>query len=672
LKKNSSDLRSWTIRDSADLYQVEAWGKDFFAIDAQGSLCVRAPKDPAKSVSLFRLVEDLKERGHELPLLLRFSDILQHRVEQLCGVFADSIREYGYKGSYRPVYPIKVNQQRDVVEELVWFGREHRLGLEAGSKPELLVALAYLDTPGALIVCNGYKDVPYIETALLAQKLGRYPLIVIDRLAELETVIQVSRRLQLRPHIGVRARLASRGAGKWFESSGDKSKFGLTSTELVELASTLRAAGMLDCLEMLHFHIGSQITAIRAIKDALRESSRIYAELHQLGAGLKFLDVGGGLAVDYDGSKTNFASSANYSLREYANDVVSAVLSECDDLGIPHPDIVSESGRALVAHHAMLVLDVLGTDRVNVTPPPPTTAEHKNETIRELFATWQGVTRKNFQESFHDALEFKDQCISLFNLGYLDLEGRALAENIFWAVCEKIQRIVAELEYVPDELEGLQRALADNYYCNFSVFQSLPDHWAVKQLFPVMPIHRLREEPTRRAVLSDLTCDSDGKVDRFIDLRDVKEVVELHPFEPGQPYYLGVFLVGAYQEVLGDLHNLFGDTNAIHVALGDDGDYKIERVVQGDAIDDVLRYMQYERSDLVRRVREAAEDALRRGAVQLRETSLLLNRFRDGLAGYTYLSSEADAELRAIVLPANGGAAQPGSADGAGNAVSAG
>ena len=413
---------------------------------------------------------------------------------------------------------------------------------------------------------------------------------------------------------------------------------------------------MIDCLELLHFHIGSQITAIRAIKDALRESCRIYAELHKLGAGLKFLDVGGGLAVDYDGSKTNFPSSANYSLQEYANDVVSAIKSECDERSIPHPDIVSESGRAMVAHHAMLVLEVLGTDRVDVTTPTPATAEHSNETIRDLYETWRDVSRKNFQESFHDALELKEQATSLFNLGYLDLEGRALAENLFWAICAKIQRLVAEMDYVPDELEGLERALADNYYCNFSVFQSLPDHWAVKQLFPIMPIHRLRQEPKRRAVLSDLTCDSDGKIDKFIDLRDVKNVIELHDVRPPQGYYVGVFLVGAYQEVLGDLHNLFGDTNAIHVTLGEKGQYNIERVVSGDLVEDVLGYMQYSRKDLIGRVREAAEAALRRGAVEIRETKLLLQRFREGLSGYTYLATEADeAERPGTVTPRSRG-----------------
>jgi arginine decarboxylase len=572
---------------------------------------------------------------------LRISNILQLRVAALAGAFRKAIEECGYRGRYRPVFPIKVNQQRDVVEELVEFGREHSMGLEAGSKPELLVVLAHMTNPDGLVICNGYKDVRYMETAMLAQKLGLYTIIVIDRFEELETVVKVSRRFDLRPHIGVRAKLASRGAGKWQESGGEKSKFGLTAGEIVQVAERLRQLGMLDCLELLHFHVGSQITAIRAIKDALKESTRIYAELHDLGAHLKFIDVGGGLAVDYDGSQTNFHSSANYSLQEYANDVVFAVQQACDEKSIPHPDIVSESGRALTAHHSILVFDVLGVTQMSVDVPPGAET-HTDATIVNMMQVLRDISLKNFQESYHDALQLKEEAISLFNLGYLDLKGRAIAENVFWAISDKIRAIVKSLDYVPDELTGLERALADTYYCNFSVFQSAPDHWAVKQLFPTMPIHRLGERPTRRAILADLTCDSDGKVDKFIDLRDVKSVLEVHPLQPGRPYYLAMFLVGAYQEILGDLHNLFGDTNAIHISLDEEHGYRIERVIEGDSVAEVLTYVQYDKQELVRRMRSRMEVAVRTGTISLKESALLMKRYEEGLSGYTYLTDEQD------------------------------
>jgi arginine decarboxylase len=464
-----------------------------------------------------------------------------------------------------------------------------------------------------------------------------------DRFEELETVLEVSKRFDLRPHIGVRAKLASKGAGKWQESGGEKSKFGLTAGEIVQVVERLKEVNMLDCLELLHFHIGSQITAIRAIKDALKEATRFYTELHDLGAGLKFLDVGGGLAVDYDGSQTNFHSSANYSLQEYANDVVFAVQQACDEKGIAHPDLISESGRALTAHHAILVYDVLGVSKQNVDVPPGA-EKHEDSTIANMVQILKEVSLKNFQESYHDALQLKEEAISLFNLGYLDLKGRAIAENLFWCICDKIRLIVNTLDYVPDELQGLERALADTYYCNFSVFQSAPDHWAVKQLFPTMPIHRLNERPTRRAVLADLTCDSDGKVDKFIDLRDVKNVLEVHPVKPGEPYYIAMFLVGAYQEILGDLHNLFGDTHAIQVSLAPGGGYLIDRVVEGDSVTEVLNYVAFNKDDLIAKIRMKAELALRSGAITLDESRKILQVYEQGLAGYTYLEREVDAK----------------------------
>jgi arginine decarboxylase len=632
-----TELRAWTIKDAVELYNVAGWGRPFFDINDAGNIEV-TPAGPGSSlkIDLKELVDDLRSRGLNLPLLIRFSDILRTRVEQLCGAFQQAIADNDYKGSYRGVYPIKVNQQRHVVEELMEYGRPFNLGIEAGSKPELLVALALQENPEALILCNGYKDRAFIETALLAQKLGRRVVITMDRLGELDTILTASRDLDLRPVIGVRARLSTKGAGKWVESTGDRSKFGLTTAEMVAAVEKLRALDMLDCLQLLHFHIGSQITNIRAVKDALRESSRIYVELCGLGANMKYLDCGGGLGVDYDGSQTNFHSSVNYTLQEYAADIVSQVADACNAKNVPHPDIVTESGRALVAHHSVLVYNVLATNEILVGQTPDSVARDEHPVIQQLWETYEGISRKNFQEAYHDALQIKEEAITAFNLGFLDLKARARVEELFWASCEKILKIVRDLPYVPDELEGLEKQLSDTYYCNFSLFQSLPDHWAVRQLFPTLPIHRLNKAPTRRAVLADLTCDSDGKMNEFIDLRDVKHFLELHP-PNGEPYLIGTFLVGAYQEILGDLHNLFGDTDAVHVKI-DDGDYRVEHVVEGDSVAEVLSYVQYSKEDLVSRVRRAVEVALREKRLTMAESGRLMRRYEEGLEGYTYLT----------------------------------
>src|SRR5215475_8537942 len=587
-------MRGWTVQDSLELYAVPAWGAGFFTINPAGHVAVRPRGNGGQDIDLLELVKDLERRGLRKPILIRFSDILAARVEGIAKGFANAIAEYGYKGNYRGVYPIKVNQQRHVVEEIVQYGAPLRVGLEAGSKPELLVALALLDTPEALIICNGYKDRAYVETALLAQRIGRTPYIVIDRPGELDLVIKTARELDIRPHIGVRARLSTRGAGKWIESTGDRSKFGLSALEIVNAVDRLRAEDMLDCLELLHFHIGSQITAIRAHKDALTEASRIFVGLHGLGARPSIIDVGGGLGVDYDGSGTNFHSSMNYSLQEYANDVIYFVQEACNEAKVPHPDIVTEAGRAMVAHHSVLVFDVLGVNEIVSGESPPEASESDPKVVRELTEVWQDVSRKNLQETYHDALQLKEEATTLFSLGYLDLRDRARVERLFWNCCEKILRTVREMDRVPEDLQDLERAMADTYYGNFSVFQSAPDHWAVKQLFPVLPIHRLDTKPTRRGMFADLTCDSDGKIDQFIDQRDVKDVLELHPFD-GSPYYIGVFLVGAYQEILGDLHNLFGDTDAVHVRLDAQGGYSVHHVVEGDSVDEVLSNVQYER-----------------------------------------------------------------------------
>ena len=632
------ELRAWTVKDSLELYNVTGWGRDFFGINDAGHIEVTPAGPGSPRIDLKELVDDVRSRGLNLPLLIRFSDILRTRVEQLCGSFQQAIAENDYKGTYRGVYPIKVNQQRHVVEELIEYGRPFNLGLEAGSKPELLVALALQENPEALILCNGYKDRAFIETALLAQKLGRKVIITMDRMAELETILSTSRDLDIRPTIGVRARLSTKGAGKWVESTGDRSKFGLTTAELVAAVDRLRAEGMLDCLQLLHFHIGSQITAIRAIKDALKEASRIFVELHALGANMRYFDAGGGLGVDYDGSQTNFHSSVNYTLQEYAADVVSQVAEACNVSKVPHPDIVTESGRALVAHHSVLVYNVLDSNQMLLGQIPESLAKDEHPAIQQLYETYSGISRKNFQEAYHDALQLKEEAIAAFNLGILDLKARARVEQLFWATCEKILKIVRDLTYVPDELEGLERQLSDTFYCNFSLFQSLPDHWAVRQLFPTLPLDRLNKQPMRRGVLADLTCDSDGKMDQFIDLRDVKHFLELHPLN-GESYYIGTFLVGAYQEILGDLHNLFGDTDAVHVRLDGD-DYRVEHVVEGDSVAEVLAYVQYSKDDLISRVRRAMEVALREKRLTPAESGRLMRRYEEGLEGYTYLTGD--------------------------------
>jgi len=633
---SQTDLRAWTISDSVELYNVNGWGRDFFTINDAGHVEVTPAGPGSVRIDLKELVDDLRTRGLNLPVLIRFSDILRTRIQQLCGSFEQAIAENEYQGRYRGVYPIKVNQQRHVVEELIEYGRPYHLGIEAGSKPELLVALALQDNPEALTICNGYKDRAYIETALLALKLGRPVIVVLDQIGELEALLAVARELDIRPVIGVRARLSTKGAGKWVESTGDRSKFGLTTAEIVATVERLRGNDMLDCLQLLHFHIGSQVTNIRSVKEALREASRIFVELHLLGANMRYIDCGGGLGVDYDGSQSNFHSSMNYSLEEYAGDIVSQVAETCNAKGVPHPDIITESGRALVAHHSALIFNVLGTNEILVGEIPASLAEDEHPLIQQLYETWSGISRKNFLEAYHDALQNKEEAISAFNLGYLDLRGRARIEQLFWATCERILKIVRDLPHVPDDLEGLERQLGDTYYCNFSLFQSIPDHWAVRQLFPTMPIARLNEVPSRKAVLADLTCDSDGKMDQFIDLKDVKHLLELHA-PNGSPYYVGTFLVGAYQEILGDLHNLFGDTDAVHVRV--DGDhYRVEHVVEGDSVGEVLSYVQYDKKDLVSRVRRAVEAALLQKRLTMAESGRFMRRYEEALEGYTYLT----------------------------------
>ena len=620
-----------------DLYNVRNWGSPYFGINEQGNFCVHPQGPEYSTVDLKLLIDELRRRGIALPMLLRFSDILRARVEALNEAFRRAIADCDYKGKYLGAYPIKVNQQRQVVEEIVTYGHPYQFGLEAGSKPELLAALAMLESPDPLVICNGYKDEEYIEMALLGTKIGKHVIIVVEKFSELPLIVSLAQRMNVVPHVGIRAKLNSRGSGKWESSGGDRSKFGLNVSEVIEAIEYLRTNEMLDCLELLHFHLGSQITNIRSVRDGLEEICRVYVEMVKMGAPLRLLDVGGGLAVDYDGSQTNFASSTNYSMQEYANDVVSTVLETCDQAEVPHPIIVSESGRAITAHHSVLVFDVLGTSSFHGSKVPESIHEDKPAPFHNLLDVHRNITRKNFQESYHDALHYRDECMSLFRHGYLSLADRAQVENIFWACAEKIQRIVRELEYVPDDLEGLERNMADTYFCNFSCFQSLPDFWAVQQLFPILPIHRLNEEPTRRAVLADITCDSDGKIDQFIDLRDVKDTLELHPTN-GEDYILGVFICGAYQEILGDLHNLFGDTNTVHIRLTPQGSYEIVHVVKGDTIEEVLGMVQYNPSSMTHKLRRTVENAVRAGTISLEESGHFIRKYERGLESYTYLA----------------------------------
>jgi arginine decarboxylase len=641
----------WTSKKSSELYGIDSWGSGFFRINDKGHVEVtpqgQAPGKPG--VDLKAMVDDLQERGLRTPLLIRFPDIVQSRIQTLARAFEVACRENKYTGTYRGVYPIKVNQQRFLVEEITQYGRAHRLGLEAGSKPELLIALALMDNPEALVICNGFKDREYIETALLAQKLGRNAIIVTDRFSEIDMIIQAARALGIRPRIGFRAKLEAKGAGKWVESSGAKSKFGLTVTEMLKGVEMLEKAGMVKSLELLHFHIGSQITSLRAIRDSMVEASRVYVELAALGAGLRYLDVGGGLGVDYDGSQTNWENSMNYTVSEYANHVVAQIGSACDDKGIAHPDIITEAGRALVAHHSVLVFDVVGSHEIHTTQLDSTSEKEEHETIVEMRQILAKLSARNLNESIQDMLKLREDGMSLFNLGYMNLKQRAMMENIFWVFATRAIAASETINNPPEEVAGLKKLLTDSYYCNFSVFQSAPDTWAVKQLFPIMPIHRLTEKPTRRGVLLDLTCDSDGKIDRFIDIKDVKESLELHPFEEGKPYYMGMFLVGAYQEILGDFHNLFGDTDAVHVSVSASGSYTIDHIVEGDTVNEVLSYVEYDRASLVRQVRGAIELALSNKTISLEESRLLMRYYEEGLNGYTYLDKElADSDFSAV------------------------
>ncbi len=636
MKGDEAELMNrWKIQDALETYGCRHWGKGYFSINSLGHVTVHPDKNPDQAIDLKELIDQLQMRGIQLPILLRFTDILRHRVGEIHDAFDAAIKEFGYQGRYCCVYPIKVNQQRQVVEEILDFGKQYSYGLEAGSKPELLAVLAQANgtTP---IICNGFKDDEFIQMSVLARKIGKLVIPVVEKFTELEAIVRHAERHRVRPALGVRVKLAARGSGRWRSSAGYRSKFGLTLTEVLEAVDYLKKRDLADCLQLVHFHLGSQITNIRSIKGALTEVGRIYTELAKIGAGVRYIDVGGGLGIDYDGSQTDFESSVNYTLQEYANDVVFRIKSVCDEAGVPHPTIISESGRAVVAYHSVLVFDVLGVSNFDRYDVPPEIPAESPQQINDLFAIHRDVNKKNVLESYHDAVQAVDESLNMFNLGSLSIEERALVERLFWAVCGKILRIVREMDYVPEELTGLEAMLSDTYFCNFSIFQSMPDSWAVKQLFPIMPIHRLGEVPTRRAVLGDITCDSDGKVDQFIDLRDVRNTIELHPFK-NEPYYLGAFLLGAYQEILGDLHNLFGDTNAVHISLDENGEVNLDTVIKGNTVREVLAYVQYNADALTSQMRKDVEKAVRGGMITLEEARQLLGFYESGLEGYTYL-----------------------------------
>jgi arginine decarboxylase len=625
----------WTTAEAAELYDIAAWGKGYFAVGENGHVLVHPTKDASRSIDLKELVDKLNLRGIDLPILIRFADILKHRLGEVHEAFQSAIAEHGYKGEYCCVYPIKVNQQRQVVEEVFQFGRPYHFGLEAGSKPELLAVLAISDndTP---IICNGFKDDEYIEMVMLAKKIGRRIIPVVEKYTELDLIIKHSEAVGVRPVIGLRAKLASRGSGRWKSSGGYRSKFGLTITEALRVLTRLKERGMEDCLQLLHFHLGSQITNIRQIKAAVNEAVRVYVELKRAGAGLKYMDVGGGLGIDYDGSQTDFESSVNYTLQEYANDVVYHIQNVCDEAEVEHPAIITESGRAIAAYHSVLVFNVLGVTGFGEEEIPTELGDDVEQPLFDLLETYKSLSSKNLLEAFHDAQQALDSALNLFSLGYLPLEQRSMAENLYWAICRRIQKAAKGLDPYPEELEPLDSLLSETYFCNFSLFQSMPDSWAVKQLFPIMPIHRLEEEPFRRGVLGDISCDSDGKIDQFIDRRDVKRTLPMHAVNGG-PYILGAFLVGAYQEILGDLHNLFGDTNAVHVTLGDNNEVMLNTVVKGDTVREVLDYVQFNSKALLEQFRLDVETALRLGQIGYEESGRLLRFYEDGLNGYTYL-----------------------------------
>lgn len=633
-------MNQWSVKDAVDLYGVERWGAGYFGVSDEGEVTVHPSGNGGVSVSLFEVARGIQERGFDLPVLVRLSDILDARIKKLHESFATAIRDYNYTGCYRGVYPIKVNQQQQVVEEICSFGANYHHGLEAGSKAELIAAMSFLKDPEAYLVCNGYKDQEFVDLGLYALKMGIRCVFVIEMPSELDLIIERSKALGVRPLIGVRMKLSSQASGHWTESGGERSVFGLNTAQVMDMVDRLRQEEMLDCMKLLHYHLGSQIPNIRDIREAVKEGCRIYAGLVEEGAPMGVLDLGGGLAVDYDGSHTNFTSSCNYGTAEYCSAIVEEIMSILDETGTPHPDIITESGRATVAYYSILLFNVLDVSRFETHRLPETLPEDSHELLVNLMVAFQSLTAKNVQECYHDALYYRDEAHELFKRGGMTLRERALAGQIFWHILTRISVLIRDLEYVPDEFENLTSALADVYYGNFSLFQSLPDSWAIDQLFPILPIHRLGEQPTNEAILADITCDCDGKIDRFIDLRDVRKTLPLHDLKDDEDYTLGVFLVGAYQETLGDLHNLLGDTNVVSVRIDPDGQIHYAREIEGDSVADVLSYVEYEPKEMVQRMRAMAEKAVKNGSITPKERRAVMDAYESGLRGYTYFERE--------------------------------
>lgn len=629
-------MRKWQIEDSAELYNINGWGVNYFSINENGDVVV-TPKRNGVRINLRELVDELLLRDVSTPMLLRFTDILDSRIEEMANCFRIASEEYGYKGQNFIIYPVKVNQMRPVVEEIVGHGKKFNIGLEAGSKPELHAVIALNTDVDSIIICNGYKDRDYIELALLAQKMGRRIFLVVEKLNELRLITSIARRLKIKPAIGIRIKLASTGSGKWEESGGDVSKFGLTSSELLEAMEFLERHKMKNCLRLVHFHIGSQVNKIRRVKIALREAAQFYTQLYLKGFHVEFVDIGGGLGVDYDGTRSsNSESSVNYTIQEYVNDAVSTLVEISNKNRIPHPKIITESGRSLTAHHSVLIFEVLETATVPAWDEDEEVAEADHELVRELYYTWERLNQLRLMETWHDAQQIREEALDLFSLGMLDLKTRAQVERLFWSIAREINQMVSKMKHIPEELRYLPKLLSDKYFCNFSLFQSLPDSWAIDQIFPIMPIQRLDERPDRSATLQDITCDSDGKIDNFISTRYYSYYLPVHSLKSNEPYYIGVFLVGAYQEILGDLHNLFGDTNAVHVSVKDDG-HEIDQIIDGETVAEVLDYVQYDAKKMVRTVEKWVTSSVQSGFITAEEGKEFLSNYRSGLYGYTYL-----------------------------------
>lgn len=629
-------MRKWRIEDSEEMYNINGWGNPYFRINEKGNVEV-TPRENAASVDLRELIDEMQLKDIATPLLVRFPDILDHRIENTAQCFKQASEEYNYKAQNFIIYPIKVNQMQPVVSEIISHGKKFNLGLEAGSKPELHAVIAINTDSESLIICNGYKDESYIELALLAQKMGKRIFLVVEKMNELKLIARLGKKLNVRPNIGIRIKLASSGSGKWEDSGGDASKFGLTSSELLEALDYLESKDMKDCLKLIHFHIGSQVTKIRRIKTALREASQFYVQLHKLGFAVEFVDVGGGLGVDYDGTRSaSTGSSVNYTLQEYVNDSISSMVDASDKNGLSHPNIITESGRALTAHHSVLIFEVLETTSLPEWDDEMVVSENDHELVRELYSIWDSLNQNSMLESWHDAQQIREEGLDLFSHGIVDLKTRAQIERLYWSITREINQIASGLKHTPEEFVGLSKLLADKYFCNFSLFQSLPDSWAIDQIFPIIPIQRLDEKPSRLATLQDVTCDSDGKIANFISPRSVSHHLPVHAVKPNESYYIGVFLVGAYQEILGDLHNLFGDTNVVHVSVNSKT-HVIDQIIDGETVAEVLEYVEYNPKKLVRALEGWVSKSVKAGKITLEEGKEFLANYRSGLYGYTYL-----------------------------------